>query len=86
MPTTPMTRHALRTTAREQMLDVTRLVQQAVTAAGVAGDGMVVVYNPHTTAAVTINENADPDVRHDLLAKLAQLVPHRETYYRHGEL
>ena len=85
MPATPMTRHAVKTKAREQMVDVTRLVQQAVTAAGVVGDGMAVVYNPHTTAAVTINENADPDVRHDLLAKLAQLVPLREAYYRHGE-
>ena len=46
---------------------------------------MLVVYVPHTTAAVTINENADPDVKSDLLAKLSSLVPKNETYYRHGE-
>jgi secondary thiamine-phosphate synthase enzyme len=40
---------------------------------------------PHTTAAVTINENADPDVKHDMLRKLETLVPKQESYYRHGE-
>jgi secondary thiamine-phosphate synthase enzyme len=49
------------------------------------GEGMVVVDVPHTTAAVTINENADPDVQHDLLAKLAEMIPHQEQYYRHNE-
>ena len=47
--------------------------------------GMVVLYVPHTTASVTINENADPDVRHDLLRKLEELVPHHEKYYQHSE-
>ncbi len=84
MPSVPMTRHAVPTRGREQMIDVTDVVRRAVSAAGVA-DGMAVVFVPHTTAAVTINENADPDVKHDLLAKLAQLVPHAETFYRHGE-
>src|SRR5262249_45691272 len=40
---------------------------------------------PHTTAAVTINENADPDVQHDLLRKLETLIPKHESYYQHGE-
>jgi secondary thiamine-phosphate synthase enzyme len=48
-------------------------------------NGMVIVCVPHTTAAVTINENADPDVKHDMLAKLETLIPQRESYYRHGE-
>jgi secondary thiamine-phosphate synthase enzyme len=46
---------------------------------------MVIAYVPHTTAAVTINENADPDVRHDLLRKLEELIPKHEPYYQHGE-
>jgi len=48
-------------------------------------DGMLIVYVPHTTAAVTINENYDPDVKHDLLRKLEVLVPQHEDYYRHDE-
>jgi len=43
------------------------------------------VYVPHTTAGVTINENADPDVVHDILASLDKLVPWREDFYRHDE-
>jgi secondary thiamine-phosphate synthase enzyme len=84
MPSTPMTRHAVPTRERAQMIEITDLVRQAVTATGVT-DGMAVVYVPHTTAAVTINENADPDVKHDLLAKLSALIPHRESYYKHDE-
>jgi secondary thiamine-phosphate synthase enzyme len=66
------------------MIDVTDRVQKAVNEKGVQ-DGVVVVYVPHTTAAVTINENADPDVKHDLLKKLEELIPKREPYYQHGE-
>ena len=47
--------------------------------------GLCHVFCPHTTAGVTINENADPDVRHDLLAKLEKLIPHTEAFYRHCE-
>ena len=79
-----MTRHAVPTRRREQMIDVTDILAAAVAASGVT-DGLAVVFVPHTTAAVTINENADPDVKHDLLAKLAALVPHAEDYYRHAE-
>ena len=84
MPSVPMTRHTVPTRHREQMIDVTDVVRRAVAAAGVT-DGLAIVFVPHTTAAVTINENADPDVKHDLLAKLARLVPHHEDYYRHAE-
>ena len=69
---------------RNEMLDVTDIVQRAVTDAKI-GDGMAIVYVPHTTAACTINENADPDVKHDMLAKLAELIPKSEPYYQHGE-
>ena len=66
------------------MLDVTERLQEAVTKSQVS-EGYVIVYVPHTTAAVTINENADPDVRHDMLRKLDELIPQREAYYRHAE-
>lgn len=66
------------------MIEVTQHVQAAVRDAGVR-DGLAIVHVPHTTAAVTINENADPDVKHDMLRKLETLIPRNESYYRHGE-
>lgn len=66
------------------MLDITERVQQAAAALGVA-DGLVTVFVPHTTAGVTINENADPDVVHDMLAQLETMVPWNQPFYRHGE-
>ncbi|HEV7587797.1 MAG TPA: secondary thiamine-phosphate synthase enzyme YjbQ [Longimicrobium sp.] len=74
----------LRTSRRTELLEVTGRVQEVVDRSGVSG-GVVVVQSLHTTAALTINENADPDVKHDLLAKLETLVPHREPFYRHDE-
>jgi secondary thiamine-phosphate synthase enzyme len=79
-----MIRETISTRSRNQMLDISTRVQRAVTDAKVSS-GMVVVYVPHTTAACTINENADPDVQHDLLEKLSRLVPKHEDYYDHGE-
>lgn len=67
----------------EQMLDLTGSVRQAVAEAGVRS-GDVLVYCPHTTAAVTVNEAADPDVQRDILAGLARLVPERADW-RHVE-
>lgn len=72
------------TRKRCQLVDVTAEVQQAVRSAGLK-DGCVICYVPHTTAAVTIQENADPDVGHDLLWKLEQMVPKVESVYRHSE-
>jgi len=57
-----------------QLVDVTRFVQEAVGASGVA-DGVCHVFVPHTTAAVCLNENADPDVPRDILAALTAMVP-----------
>jgi secondary thiamine-phosphate synthase enzyme len=59
-------------------------VQAVVRASGVV-DGVCVVFIPHTTAGVTVNENFDPDVKHDLLAKLAALIPERDELFRHAE-
>ena len=72
------------TRVRNEMIDITPTVARIVRESGVR-DGLCVVFVPHTTAAVTINENADPDVKHDLLKKLADLVPQQESYYRHNE-
>ena len=80
----PLTTHTVSTTTRSQMLDVTDLVRRVVREQRLL-DGMAILYVPHTTAAVTINENADPDVLHDLLAKLNSLVPKNESGYRHSE-
>ena len=77
-------RFDVRSRNRDQMLDITDRVQAAVAAAGVK-EGTVTVYVPHTTAGVTINENADPDVVHDVLAALDRAVPWRLDVYEHGE-
>ena len=72
------------TTRRCQMIDVTDRVQTAVDQSGVQR-GAVTVYVPHTTAGCTINENADPDVQHDILLTLNELIPKDRRGYRHAE-
>jgi secondary thiamine-phosphate synthase enzyme len=72
------------TQQRSQMLDITARIAELARRHDVR-DGYAIIFVPHTTAGVTIQENADPDVQHDLLAKLDQLIPRREPYYRHGE-
>ena len=73
----------LKTKRRTQLVDVTAEVAKAVTASGVQ-TGVCYVYVPHTTAAVTINEHADPDVATDLEGVFDRLVPH-DGPYRHSE-
>lgn len=80
----PLIRETISTRVRSGMIDLTERVQQIVADAKL-DSGMVIVYSPHTTASITINENADPDVQHDLLRKLAELVPRSEPYYQHDE-
>ena len=80
----PIITETLKTRGRGEMLEITDRVQRHVTAERIQ-DGMAIVYVPHTTAAVTINENADPDVKHDMLAKLDEMIPKEEPYYEHGE-
>jgi secondary thiamine-phosphate synthase enzyme len=72
------------TRQREQFVEITGDVQQLVSAEGLR-NGWVTVFVPHTTAGVTINENADPDVVHDMLLTLARLIPKQAAGYRHGE-
>src|SRR5258707_7395191 len=77
--------HTLRvkTGRRTQLVDVTAAVERAVKESGVAG-GVCYVYVPHTTAGVTINEHADPDVASDLEGVFDRLVSHKGPY-RHAE-
>ena len=69
---------------RNQMIDITSKVQSLVNESGIS-DGDVVVYCPHTTAAISINENADASVQHDILMTLEELLPQRRSGYRHSE-
>jgi secondary thiamine-phosphate synthase enzyme len=78
--------HALtiQTTAHTELVAITDRVQEVVTAAGVV-DGLGTVFVPHTTAGVTINENADPDVVADMIYALDKAVPWSSPHYRHNE-
>lgn len=78
-----MHRITLKTNHRTEFIDITRKVQEVVQASG-AKSGICVVYVPHTTAACTVNENADPDVARDILARLAALIP-EDAHYKHIE-
>jgi len=69
---------------RNQMIDITGKVHSLLRKSGIL-QGDVIVYCPHTTAAITINENADPSVVHDLLLTLEELIPQRRSGYRHYE-
>jgi len=73
----------VRTREREELLDITGQVREAVRASGVA-DGVAHLWVLHTTCALTVNEGADPDVARDMVHALRRLVP-REGDYRHGE-
>jgi secondary thiamine-phosphate synthase enzyme len=73
----------VKTGRRTQLVDVTAAVERVVKEAGVAS-GVCYVYVPHTTAGVTINEHADPDVATDLEGVFDRLVPYSGPY-RHGE-
>jgi len=72
------------TTARErEFVDITGSLQEAIRETGIT-NGLLTVFNPHTTAGLTINEGADPAVQSDLLGVLDRIVP-RDYPYRHGE-
>jgi secondary thiamine-phosphate synthase enzyme len=73
----------LRTTQHSEMIDITGRVRKILRETGLQ-TGFCIVYVPHTTAGVTINENADPDVPADILSSLNRIVP-LENAYRHRE-
>jgi secondary thiamine-phosphate synthase enzyme len=72
----------VRTRARNEFQDITTQVQQAVARSGVQ-EGVCHLFVPHTTAALTLNENWDPDVRGDLVRAVEALIP--DVTYRHSE-
>lgn len=78
-----MRQFSVRTQARNQMIDITGQIRSILRESGVE-NGVCFVFIPHTTAAVTINENADPDVPRDILAQLDRTIPLRGDYL-HGE-
>ena len=72
------------THARDQMLDITSQIQRVVSDEG-AVEGLAVVFVPHTTAGVTINEGADPAVAHDILLMLDERIPRDHPEFKHLE-
>lgn len=74
----------LQTGRHAQMIDITSKVQDIITQAKMI-EGIALVYCPHTTAAITINENADPDVVHDILLRLDEMYPWNHAGDKHGE-
>ena len=79
-----MTRIELKTTSRTEMISLTDQVQQVVAKSNVLR-GICHLYIPHTTAAVTINENADPSVPRDILHLIDRIIPFDDSGYRHAE-
>ena len=75
---------AVHSSGHTEFLAITREVQNAAQAEGWR-DGVLTVFVPHTTAAVTIQENADPDVVRDMAYALEKAVPWKDPKYRHGE-
>ena len=74
----------IRSSAREQMLDITDEVQKIVSAS-THPEGICVLFTQHTTCGLTVNENADPDVQTDMLGHLQKLIPQHEPAFRHSE-
>ena len=70
----------VKTSTQTEFIDITRSVQEAVKKIGVE-DGICIIFIPHTTAGVTINENADPSVIHDILMELNKVVPVKDQYH-----
>lgn len=76
--------HRLTTTKPQSFTKITELIRHDVAASGIS-EGVVVVFSPHTTAGITINENADPDVVSDILGGLERAYPTIHSAYRHRE-
>jgi len=74
---------SLQTHKRCELIDITSRINEIIAKENFR-DGFLMIFVPHTTA-VTINENADPDVCHDILLTLEELIPHIRKGYRHGE-
>ncbi|KMY55297.1 hypothetical protein AC623_16275 [Bacillus sp. FJAT-27231] len=74
----------LKTKSRDQMIEVTQQVEAFIREKGIE-EGAAVVYCPHTTAGITINENADPDVKRDMIRRFDEVYPWEHGLDRHAE-
>ena len=77
-------KHSLTIEKRQTMIDITETIREDVIDSGVK-DGIAIIYCPHTTAGITINENADPDVVRDLVYGFEKAYPTDDKNYRHFE-
>ncbi|WP_017980974.1 secondary thiamine-phosphate synthase enzyme YjbQ [Methanocaldococcus villosus] len=75
--------YTVRSKKREELIDITNLLLDAIKRSGV-NEGFAIIYAPHTTAAITINENADPTVKGDIINYLSKLIP-KNYNYKHLE-
>ena len=78
-----MKKITIKTSVREELIDITELVVQEIRKE-IWTDGFLTIYTPHTTAAITINENADPSVQHDIAEYLKKLIP-KSNHFTHIE-
>lgn len=74
----------IKTQKRDQMIEVTSQIEEFISEKQIS-DGAVVIYCPHTTAGITINENADPDVKRDMLRRYDEVYPWHHELDRHME-
>lgn len=79
-----MKKFCIQTHSRTEFINIDRQVSELVRESGIT-EGIVTIFIPHTTAGVTINENADPDVTADIETVLDRIVPWRSADYRHVE-
>lgn len=77
-------KHSLSINKSQTMVDITRTIEEDIKKSGVK-EGIAVVYCPHTTAGITINENADPDVVRDLIYGFEKVYPTNDRNYKHFE-
>ena len=78
-----MEKFTVRSTDHTSIIDITQQIQSIVTASGIK-NGICYVFIPHTTAGISINENADPDVKADILKEINKVIPFKDSY-RHME-
>ncbi|MFN3660939.1 MAG: secondary thiamine-phosphate synthase enzyme YjbQ [Brevinematales bacterium] len=78
-----MVRRSISTPSRQSMVNIDALVREVIRESGVK-EGLLAIFVPHTTAAITINENADPDVQKDILSYLAKIIP-QNAHFHHLE-
>lgn len=77
-------KHSIEINPRQTMVDITSYIKKDIKDSEIA-DGIVVVYCPHTTAGITVNENADPDVIKDLIYGFEKVYPSEDDNYKHFE-